>query len=165
MEFERFTLYTSEHKLEMSLPDFFQIEFHLHFDPYAIQLPSIVDLRIAEKRKIGYDSEEGDQQVSGQLNVVFCTKGVVVYRFDPTVIRDPDFTRTPETHYEDIYKIMNKGNDRISGICKQIEEIEAMSKFKYSFTSWGKVKESGGVDLGKFCLNEIVKNRKPIKLH
>ena len=146
--FERFTVYTSTRRTAMTLPDFFQIEYHCHFDPYAIQLPSITDLKIAMKRKLGYDKKATG--VSGQLNVVFCLKGVVVYRYDGK-----------EKHADRIFgaisDIMNSGRDDARGMRDQIEKIEEISNFKFSFTTWD-VAARRGVKLGKFCLKEIVVN-------
>ena len=149
-KFERFTVYTSSKRLQMTLPDYLQIEYHLHFDPYAIQLPSVTDLKIAMRRKLGY--ERKDAGVSGQLNVVFCLKGVVVYRYVGKKSHEKKV-------FDSISKIMNDGADSVEGMRSQIRRIERISNFLLKLTPWATAL-TRGVELGKFCLKEFVRTPK-----
>ena len=149
-EFERYTVYTSSKRLAMILPDFFAVEWHAHFDPYAIQLPSLTDLRIAAKRKLGYDKK--NMSVTGQLNIVFCLKGVVLYKFVGKKLHE-------KAIYERISAIMNEGADTVEGMNDQIRQIEKISNFQYELISWATALKRG-VSLGRICLREFVSGPK-----
>lgn len=143
---DNISVYTGKH-MEVILPDAFQVEWHSHPKGAFVEMPSVTDLKAAEKRKL----QIGD--FSGELSIVVATHGIIVYSYKGNKKLDA-------SQWSTIAELLQNGQDNKKGLRKQVAQIRLFN-FDIDIFFWEDI-ESKGLPL-RFCMRKYVVDPLPRK--